>query len=539
MTKIYISSTYADLKDYRETAYRTLRQMGHDVIAMEDYVATDQRPVSKCLADVANCDLYVGIFAWRYGYVPPTEHGNPEQRSITELEYRQARKASKTCLLFLLSEEADWPPKQMDMVSGEGEAGKRIKVLRDEFQKEALVSFFTSPDELAKLVSVAVGNWERSQGVRPVRASGFWRHCREWLAATVFVRRNTKRYLRNLVAQHREFSFLSRAKPLQLKDIYVSLKVGEYTPRSLLPDEPDGPVVEAPPAPIGAGRTVAVPEALSLSRRLVVLGDPGSGKTTLLKYLILQLAQRDPRLAPFARALIPTFLTRILESTCRFLSGANILGSGLLLSLAALIVWFVQVFRSDRPFTALAVGILFFIALFWLWIKFNRQSTLFSACLALGLLFYAGWWQPRLVGPFAVGLMGLSVGIWLYPFWSRPPLALLHWLLQRRTRYPLPVYLTLNNLAHDNRPIEAHLAKALSDMDYHYPHRFLVRQLARGRCMLLLDALDEVVDPPARQRVVTEINRLRTACGERNHILVTSRIAGFPPTLSGYLQLEV
>ncbi len=40
------------------------------MIAMEDYVATDQRPTEKCLADVAASDLYIGIFAWRYGYIP-------------------------------------------------------------------------------------------------------------------------------------------------------------------------------------------------------------------------------------------------------------------------------------------------------------------------------------------------------------------------------------------------------------------------------------------------------------------------------------
>ena len=57
MTRVYVSSTYSDLKDHREVVYRTLRQMGHDVIAMENYVATDQRPVDKCLADVTACDV--------------------------------------------------------------------------------------------------------------------------------------------------------------------------------------------------------------------------------------------------------------------------------------------------------------------------------------------------------------------------------------------------------------------------------------------------------------------------------------------------
>ena len=42
MARICVSSTYGDLKDHREHVYRALRQLSHDVIAMEDYVAADR-----------------------------------------------------------------------------------------------------------------------------------------------------------------------------------------------------------------------------------------------------------------------------------------------------------------------------------------------------------------------------------------------------------------------------------------------------------------------------------------------------------------
>ena len=140
MAKIYLSSTYADLKAYREAVYHALRQMVHDVIAMEDYVATDQRPSEKCLADVAASDLYIGIFAWRYGYIP--SEMNPEHKSITELEYRKAVETGITCLLFLLDEDASWPRKVMDEVTGEGKRGESIKALRSELVEEKIISFF-------------------------------------------------------------------------------------------------------------------------------------------------------------------------------------------------------------------------------------------------------------------------------------------------------------------------------------------------------------------------------------------------------------
>jgi hypothetical protein len=60
---------------------------------MEAYTAVDDRPLDLCLRDVANSDIYVGLYAWRYGYEPPADHGNPHGKSITELEYRHAETA--------------------------------------------------------------------------------------------------------------------------------------------------------------------------------------------------------------------------------------------------------------------------------------------------------------------------------------------------------------------------------------------------------------------------------------------------------------
>jgi len=148
MARIYLSATYGDLTEHREKAYRALRQLGHDAIAMEDYVAADQRPLGKCLDDVAACDLYVGAFAHRYGYVP--EHGNPDGRSITELEYRHAEALGVPRLVFLLDPATPWPPAWMDAFTGDGDHGARIHALRDELGRERLASFFATSDQLAQ-----------------------------------------------------------------------------------------------------------------------------------------------------------------------------------------------------------------------------------------------------------------------------------------------------------------------------------------------------------------------------------------------------
>lgn len=152
MTKIYISSTFSDLKECREAIYKVLRAMSHEVIAMEDYVAADQRPLDKCLADVASCDLYVGVFAWRYGYVP--ERDNPEKKSITELEFRHAVANKIPCLIFLLDENAPWARVKME----HGAGAEKLQLLREELGREFTVSFFETSEQLATKASAAVTN---------------------------------------------------------------------------------------------------------------------------------------------------------------------------------------------------------------------------------------------------------------------------------------------------------------------------------------------------------------------------------------------
>jgi hypothetical protein len=48
MAKVYISSTYVDLKKEREAAAQAVRRLGHHAIAMEDYVAIEDSKAWLC-----------------------------------------------------------------------------------------------------------------------------------------------------------------------------------------------------------------------------------------------------------------------------------------------------------------------------------------------------------------------------------------------------------------------------------------------------------------------------------------------------------
>jgi len=71
------------------------------------------------------------------------------------------------------------------------------------------------------------------------------------------------------------------------------------------------------------------------------------------------------------------------------------------------------------------------------------------------------------------------------------------------------------------------------------PAGWTKRQLTRGRCLVMLDGLDEVADPEVRQAVVDWVER-QMAAYRRNRFLVTSRPSGYrSDLLSGVTILEV
>jgi hypothetical protein len=157
MATIYLSSTYLDLRDCRERVARALRRLNHRVIAMEDYVARDDRPVDACLKDVAGCDVYVGLFAHRYGFTPDDAR-NTDKLSITELELRAAQQAGKPCLVFLQDPNAPWPLTSADSHSGDNESGRRISQLRKELEDRYTRVMFRGAEDIGELVASSVTN---------------------------------------------------------------------------------------------------------------------------------------------------------------------------------------------------------------------------------------------------------------------------------------------------------------------------------------------------------------------------------------------
>jgi len=147
-TRIFISSTWEDLQPEREAVEKALHRMQDTSFAgMEYFGSRPETPKEISLAEVDRSDVYIGIFAHRYG------------SGITEAEYRRARERDIPCLIYLKDDSVPVPPAHIER---DPEKITKLEALKPELKKHHTVSFFKSPDHLATQVVADLHNLLRS-----------------------------------------------------------------------------------------------------------------------------------------------------------------------------------------------------------------------------------------------------------------------------------------------------------------------------------------------------------------------------------------
>jgi hypothetical protein len=107
--KVFVSSTYVDLKDHRLRVIAQLRKAGYHVDPMEDWTSDADEPTRFSLNRLDGCQACVLLVGFRRGFVPAGE-----ARSITQMEYDHALDRQIDVLPFLLEDGVTGWPDQYD-----------------------------------------------------------------------------------------------------------------------------------------------------------------------------------------------------------------------------------------------------------------------------------------------------------------------------------------------------------------------------------------------------------------------------------------
>lgn len=151
-----ISSTVRNLPDHREKARDACLRQGFFPSMMENWPAMDADGVTASLEKVEKADVYIGVFGFRYGYVP-----DGSEISVTEMEYNRAVEREIPRLIFLMDEEHTVTVQEVER----GPNAEKLDNLRSRLKSERTVSLFKSPEDLLAKAIDSLSNLKRDHAI--------------------------------------------------------------------------------------------------------------------------------------------------------------------------------------------------------------------------------------------------------------------------------------------------------------------------------------------------------------------------------------
>jgi hypothetical protein len=293
MAKVYVSSTIADLTEERRAVLDWLRLARHQ--AVDSYLPDSDTVRDSCLDDVAVCDLYVLILGHRYGFQP--SDGNPEDLSITHLEFRRAGACGIRRVALLRTSIPDVSPSDLQ----DPVRAPLVLGFRDEVVGRVRAAEFSDLKGLIQGLSTGIqaelDKLDERQAVRdarppsPVDGSSSLAPIADELAIAVGTQWEAEVRVRRLNDPY-PLPVSWAAADSSLTDTWDSLvklaRTGAGWPRP--PQE--GSWAASSDNLAGKGDELTEVLARVPTGRLVVLGEPGAGKTMLMVRLVLDLLAR-------------------------------------------------------------------------------------------------------------------------------------------------------------------------------------------------------------------------------------------------------
>jgi hypothetical protein len=156
--KVFISSTYLDLIDYRKAIIEQLNRMKVAGVMMEYMGSSESEPSDVSLEELNKCNIYLGIIGHRYG----TEIKGKD-KSIVQCEYDRALELyndHKMRLLIYLADDTVPLPKSLIEPDN---LRKKLDEFRRNLKSKHTTRLFKTPDEIAAWVSADLYNLRYSR----------------------------------------------------------------------------------------------------------------------------------------------------------------------------------------------------------------------------------------------------------------------------------------------------------------------------------------------------------------------------------------
>jgi hypothetical protein len=147
--QVFVSSTYADLKEERQQVSNTLAKAGYMAAGMELFPATDRQQLEYIKRIIDRSDYYVVIVAGRYGSLAD------DTMSFTEREFEYAKSKGIPILAFLHGD-----PKQIAVGKTDEDSTQAVRLegFRTKLKSGRIVEFWLETGDLCNKVLIAVAN---------------------------------------------------------------------------------------------------------------------------------------------------------------------------------------------------------------------------------------------------------------------------------------------------------------------------------------------------------------------------------------------
>ena len=197
--QVFISSTYADLKEERRKILDILLMADCIPAGMEAFVASDVEQFEVIKKVIELCDYYILIIGKRYGSI-----SEQTGMSYTEMEYEYAKALGIPVLVFALDESIDVPEEKRETEQVKIDA---LKAFRQKALTNRLATIWKTQDELIGAVAISI-----MRATKEIQRPG-------WQRATEYDEASLRREIMNLQSKNEKLATKLSDANAQIKSL--------------------------------------------------------------------------------------------------------------------------------------------------------------------------------------------------------------------------------------------------------------------------------------------------------------------------------